>query len=217
MNAPHHPDWSVLSTDRRDRLTAALPLLLAAAEDGRGAGRAAWQFAVTAAELLDAGLRVIDLRWLVDRRLIDHAQEQSRSGGRRFRPDAGLAVSGRSCFLPTAAGLRFWDARPGQSAVPPGPGGSGQPHWDGRVRELTWRGLLVKRFRTPARCQELILAAFQEEEWPPRIDDPLGPGGGRQPPEERLHEAVRGLNRSQLAARVRFARDGTGQGVRWAA
>jgi hypothetical protein len=34
---------------------------------------------------------------------------------------------------------------------------------------------VVKEFKLPAPNQETILTAFQEEGWPPRIDDPLPP------------------------------------------
>jgi hypothetical protein len=93
-------------------------------------------------------------------------------------------------------------------------GSPGRPVWDARRRELRWDGKLVKRFRTPASCQECILAAFEEDGWPPQIDDPLPPGG-TQTPQDRLHDAVRALNGHQLDARIHFFRDGTGQGICW--
>jgi len=54
---------------------------------------------------------------------------------------------------------------------------------------------------------------FQEEDWPGRIDDPLCPN--RTDPQQRLHDTVRALNRHQLHKRIRFSRDGTGEGVVW--
>ena len=88
------------------------------------------------------------------------------------------------------------------------------PRWDFQLRELTIRGELVKRFKNPAPCQELVLAAFEEEGWPPRIDDPLS-GGDSSDDEQRLHDVVRNLNRNQARGRIHFSRDGKGQGVRW--
>ena len=86
------------------------------------------------------------------------------------------------------------------------------PVWDGRS---LWLGRkLVKRFGQPATSQTLILAAFQEQGWASRIDDPL-PGGDNVDPRERLKEAVRGLNRFQKNRLIRFFRDGTGKGVMW--
>lgn len=214
MDTSHPLNWATLSADRRARLTAALPLLQEALAD---AGPDPWPFAVTAAELTAAGLRVTDLRWLTDRGLVVHAEELThRAGRRRFAPDAGLAVTARSCFVLTAAGRRFCEGAPAAQVLAE-LGVTDRPCWDGRVRELTWRGRLVKRFRTPADCQEAILSAFQEEGWPPRIDDPLGRGVGRQAPRLRLRDAVRALNARQRDVRVRFAQDGTGEGVRWAA
>src|SRR5262245_14980341 len=52
-----------------------------------------------------------------------------------------------------------------------------KPHWDERARELWYGDVLVKRYRGPAKNADIILAVFQEEGWPPAIDDPLPSGG----------------------------------------
>ena len=56
------------------------------------------------------------------------------------------------------------------------PGGSSAaqliPRWDEVRRELAVDGQIVKRFRLPAPNQEAVLAAFEEEGWPPRVFDP---------------------------------------------
>jgi hypothetical protein len=88
------------------------------------------------------------------------------------------------------------------------------PRWDSRRRELHFRGLLVKRFRQPARNQELILATFEEDGWPYEIDDPL-PGDFKHDARERLHDAIKNLNRNHVRPIVRFRGNGTGQGIRW--
>jgi hypothetical protein len=62
--------------------------------------------------------------------------------------------------------------------------------------------------------QEAILMAFEEEKWPPRIDDPL-PGNADLLPKRRLHDTIKSLNRNQKNCLVRFMGDGTGEGVRW--
>jgi hypothetical protein len=72
---------------------------------------------------------------------------------------------------------------------------------------------LVKEYRQRAPNQETILDAFEEEGWPPRIDDPL-PRSTRIDPKERLHEAIRRLNH-QKARKILFSGDGTGEGVIW--
>ena len=56
--------------------------------------------------------------------------------------------------------------------------------------------LLVKRFKVPAPNQEMILAAFEEESWPVRIDDPL-PVHPCLAAKRRLHETITSLNRHQ--------------------
>jgi hypothetical protein len=90
------------------------------------------------------------------------------------------------------------------------------PRWDTARRNLLLGNQLVKRFRVPAAMQECILAAFEEDGWPPRIDDPLSPDGRlRQTRQDRLHDVVEALNGHQLDARIHFYRDGTGQGVCW--
>ncbi len=66
----------------------------------------------------------------------------------------------------------------------------------------------------PAANQEAILAAFQEEGWCPRIDDPLAPKLN-QDSKRRLHDTINSLNRNQKHALIRFLGDGKGEGVRW--
>lgn len=75
-------------------------------------------------------------------------------------------------------------------------------------------GSLIKQFIWPAENQELILAAFEEQGWPTRIDDPLPLRDGVCP-KRRLHDTIKCLNRKRIVAHIRFAGDGTGQGVRW--
>ena len=88
------------------------------------------------------------------------------------------------------------------------------PVWDPLRREFQVGDRVVKRFRLPSANQETLLMAFQEEGWPPRIDDPLPPRPN-QDPKMRLHNAIKGLNRHQKHRLVRFMGDGTGEGVLW--
>lgn len=88
------------------------------------------------------------------------------------------------------------------------------PTWDRDRQQLLVGKVIVKEFKVPASNQEAILAAFQEENWPPRIDDPLSPVPD-QDPKRRLHDTINSLNRNQKQALVRFLGDGSGQGVRW--
>jgi hypothetical protein len=90
------------------------------------------------------------------------------------------------------------------------------PRWDAECRELRWGAALVKRFREPALNQELILAVFEEEGWPARIDDPL-PNDPGCDPKQRLHDTIKRLNRHQANRLLRFRGDGSGSGVLWEA
>ena len=72
----------------------------------------------------------------------------------------------------------------------------------------------MKRYLVPAPNQELILSAFQEQDWAEYIDDPLLPRPGQRP-KPRLHAAIRCLNRNQLRPLIRFRGDGSGTRIRW--
>ena len=86
-----------------------------------------------------------------------------------------------------------------------------KPRWD-RARGELWVGKsIVKTFRQRAPNQRCVLNAFEEEGWPPRIDDPLSHKRDTDP-RERLSETVRGLNYNSM---VLFEMDGTGTGVLW--
>ena len=89
-----------------------------------------------------------------------------------------------------------------------------RPHWDRFQHELRLGRVIVKRFRRPAPNQELILAAFEEQDWPERIDDPL-PVSLEVDPRQRLHETIKSLNQCVASAALQFGGDGTGLGVRW--
>jgi hypothetical protein len=79
---------------------------------------------------------------------------------------------------------------------------------------LTVSGVLIKRFRRPAPVLDLILSAFQEEGWPPQLDDPIPPTL-EVDSVTRLHDATNRLNRTQKPRLIVFFGDGTGRGIRW--
>lgn len=90
-----------------------------------------------------------------------------------------------------------------------------RPSWNADLRELTFRGRRIKRFRQLAGNQVPILAAFEEEGWPRRIYDPL-PASRVIPARKRLHDTIRGLNARHVSRGViRFQGDGTGEGIAW--
>jgi hypothetical protein len=88
------------------------------------------------------------------------------------------------------------------------------PVWDAAQRILSVDGQVVRKYRVPAPNQEVILAAFQEEGWPQRIDDPLSVRGDLEP-RQRLNNTIKAINRHRLARVIRFLCDGTGKGVLW--
>jgi len=162
---------------------------------------------------------------------------------REFRPAGRLSFSESSCFVLTPSGADFAHQRlripisAQSAALPPvvterkgngsqasgvEPGfqlrqtrsGAPKPHWDADYHELRLGDQLVKVFKLPSPNQETVLAAFEEDGWAPRIDDPLAPEPDIDP-KRRLHDTIRSLNRNQKAKLIRFMGDGTGQGIRW--
>ena len=88
------------------------------------------------------------------------------------------------------------------------------PQWDAEYRMLCVGQCVIKEYRVPSPNQEAILAAFEEEGWPHRIDDPLSPHGDTDP-KTRLHDTIKRLNRHHKDRLIRFRGDGTGEGVFW--
>jgi hypothetical protein len=88
------------------------------------------------------------------------------------------------------------------------------PEWDAAEKVLSFNGVVVKQFLHPAPNQEIVLAAFDEERWPRRIDDPLHPNS-EQDSRRRLNDTIKCLNRNQANPVIVFRGDGTGTGVVW--
>ena len=90
-----------------------------------------------------------------------------------------------------------------------------KPIWNPARRELWLGDFLIKRYRQRPGNQERILAVFQEEGWPEKVDDPLPFVRGIDA-KKRLRDTVRTLNASHVTKNIlRFEMDGTGQGVLW--
>jgi hypothetical protein len=88
------------------------------------------------------------------------------------------------------------------------------PQWAAEYRLLRVGERVIKEFRFPAFNQIAILAAFQKEGWPHRIDDPLPPRNDIDP-KCRLHDTIKRLNRHHKDRLIRFMGDGTGEGICW--
>ena len=89
-----------------------------------------------------------------------------------------------------------------------------QPRWDSVLRELSVGSVIIKRFKQPAPNQELILATFEEQGWPTKVDDPLPPHAALVS-KQRLRATIRSMNHRQSRDLIHFFGDGTGTAIRW--
>ena len=215
--------------DRAPMMRQALALLLQAHEYATQLQCDAWEFAVEVGSFREAGLTNNDIRWLLLRGYVAHAWEATTGEQfrRTFEPRGGL-LGERSCFILTPTGLAFalGGAAGGPNGCAPPPGGAPprtppdaprrRPVWKKDHRALWFGPHLVKQFKVPAVNQEIILAAFAEEDWPARIDDPL-PQHASIDPRRRLHDTINSLNRNQRFPALHFSGDGTGQAICWEA
>jgi hypothetical protein len=189
---------------------SALAVLLEAGQCARHLGQESREFAVELPCLLAAGITPGAIRWLMHSGYAEHLVETTppKSGKRSFREAAGTALGASSCFVLTDVGtaLALRGAGPAAPAA--------KPTWDQDHRELCLGPFVVKRFTQAARVQETILAAFEEEGWPDRIDDPIPPSADLDPV-NRLRSAVNNLNRGQRPPHVRFGVCNCGSAVSW--
>jgi hypothetical protein len=171
------------------------------------------------------GLSPTELRWLAYQGYVDHAAQYRKGRVRTFRPEPTVRLTRRTCVILTDTGAAYArrlgcrETRLHSSTSHSRAGRPAHyltPRWDPARRRLSLGRLLVKQFRQPALNQELILAALEEEHWPPHLDDPLPPMKGIDS-KRRLHDTIRRLNRNQEHRLLRFHGDGTGHGVLWEA
>lgn len=207
-----------------------MSLLLEAHEYATELGQDVWSFAVELGVLRGARLSHSDIRWLSIKGYIDHACETTGvdDDERRFRRTGPILFQDKTCFVCTDEGVavarRLCGRTNEPSAVMPAPSvvrpaaraveAPAVPYWDHQRRQIRVGEYVVKEFKLPAPNQETILTAFEEEGWPPRIDDPLPPVPDVDP-RRRLHDTIKALNRKQRHQLMRFMGDGNGQGIRW--
>ena len=187
-----------------------------------------WQFAVPLSQLKESGLTQLDAQWLVAKGWLVSAKETTVPSDtlRVFRKVDRLHDAADVAMILTPAGREavqgLFERHPsdkGENAgasLPARAVRTSKPRWDVERRELSFKGKLVKRFRVPAVNQECILAAFEEEGWPSRIDDPLPPKDGLNAP-VRLYATLKSLNRSQANRLLWFHGNGNGLVVLWEA
>ncbi|MGD9857411.1 MAG: hypothetical protein AB7U20_20905 [Planctomycetaceae bacterium] len=210
-----------------DRTHSGLGLLYRAYHYAVDVCRDPWEFAVEIDELRASGMNHSDFRWLLCKGYLQHAREVpcSNSGRRQFASAQWLSFHAGSCFQLTETGLELAgslfrgaspisvlsrDNRRTEVVI----ACDTKPKWDGERHQFFVREQLVKEFKVPSPNQETILTAFEEENWPVRIDDPLSPtalADGKR----RLHDTIKSLNRNQKRSLIRFMGDGTGEGVLW--
>ena len=100
-------------------------------------------------------------------------------------------------------------------ATPPVTAVTVLPVWNKKSRELTFDGVLVKRYRTHANTQIAILDAFQKLGWSQNIPDPLS-SGRKWEPSDHTHNTLVRLNGCQQGpAHIKFGRDGDGKLIWW--
>jgi len=210
---------------RRGRV--ALEMLCEAALYAQDVDRRPWDFSLEIGVLRDSGLGDSDLRWLLCKGFLEHALEVKSTGShaRRFEPTTSLSFCRNSCFVLTQSGqdlacqelnerIRAHEELELDKTLPQKSPAEVKPYWDRDRQELRVGPHVVKQFKVPAANQEVILAAFQEENWPPRIDDPLPPHRDLEP-KRRLQDTIISLNRNHKTELLRFFGDGTGQSVCW--
>jgi hypothetical protein len=225
------PDSPAAPEELPASVRAAFVYLKEAHEAARHCGRSPWDFAVELRELqTKLGLSSIDLRWLVSMGYVTHAVEATKAGQKKrvFGKPGGLVFGDTSCFVLTAAGVSVASGihiglpeASGQSEQPTqllDGGDSAEPRtpaWDHELRQLRARGKIAIWFRRPAPNQETVLAAFEEDGWPPHIYNPLSPRDQDDDVQQRLHDTAIRLNRHRANDVVLFRLDGTGQGLLW--
>jgi len=184
--------------------------------------RSPWEFAIEIRQLQRTGITTEEIRWLIGKNLVDHAEENSSLGQvtRTFQSSGGFRLSEKSCLILTEFGVCAAEytidsirSKPVTASID-SENANVSPRWDTVRHELRLGNVLVKKFKWRAANQEAILNAFEEDGWPAHIDDPLTQDPNMNP-KRRLSDAIKCLNRKQQNSLIRFCGDGTGEGVLW--
>lgn len=209
---------------RYPSLRAGLDQLLEARQAAETLKLNVWTMAVEMSSLLALGCTTTQLRLLVGIGHLEHAEDVTDlfSAARSFQPENPMRFGPQTCFVLTDCGVQFLaslapvseTSADGHGEVVNGAKERRVPVWDAEARELRDGSRLVKQFRRPAPMLELVLAAFQELNWPHHLDDPLPPKHDVVP-SERLRDTVRRLNHCQHPHTILFSSDGLGAGIRW--
>lgn len=206
------------------KLMPAFAVLLEAIEYAEDLETDPWNFAVSISQLQSVNIGESSLRWLVLRKYVEQKRETTRTheSGRNFQSAGNLTFGKRTCFVLTQSGVNIARSIVDDHTVSPAKSSHTngfaaqrvQPQWDPETRELRLGGRVIKRYKWQAPNQEIILSAFQEDGWPPVIDDPL-PQKSDQDPTQRMQDTIKGLNRNHEYSVIRFHGNGAGDGIRW--
>jgi len=229
-------NFALGTTNLPNHIRDALAPLLLATHYANQLGSDRWEFAVEIDQLTTLGLTPNDFRWLVRSGMVTHQREVTLEGknGRQFQSAGDLTYCERSCFVLTDCGVQTAQQLHQATSVPPSvdskaiieqvlnngctqnvdSSSAHVPMWDSERKELRFDGAVVKHFKWVAVNQQAVLGAFEDDGWPPRIDDPLPPHED-QDSKRRLADTIKCLNRKQCHAVVHFRGDGTGEGVIW--
>src|SRR6266542_4195986 len=177
-----------------------------------------WDFPIELHNLLEAGCSVNTLRWLLRRGYAACSTlegEESAGAVRSFQDDSQFVLTDAGASLARALPPAMFQAPEGLTReVSSREAKFALPCWNHNPGELSFRGLLVKRFQNVASNQRTILDEFQRRDWSSQIVDPLPPDGGINR-KHRLHDTIKNLNRGHLQHLMRFHGADGGQAVGW--
>jgi len=196
----------------RPAIQAALTLLADGYDCARERNAKPAEYAIPAVQLREAGCNDTLLHWLVacrNVRPVDRKPAKAKPG------TATAEFSADTRFVITTSGIAVALRLAGEAAEPPR---IARPRWDALTGDLWLRGRLVHHFKNAASNQREILDAFQAEGWPTAIANPLKQERPtRDGRKQRLHDAIKNLNRGLAGSCLRFYGTGGGQRVGWRA
>jgi hypothetical protein len=229
VNGMEVRDLSAWLPGRSAKWLTGLSHLLEAACYAQDLGNSEWEFSVDCGLLSSAGLTMNDILWLLARGHLEYARSDADLVTQRklaCHKSAQPALATSSRFVLTTTGidlaLLVCQASPSCTKNDRSPithldsdeGSLVVPRWDCESRALWFGNAVIKEFKVPAGNQEAVLNAFEEDGWPPFIDDPLPPRTGIDS-KRRLHDTIIRLNRSHRHDFVRFHGNGNGLAAHW--
>lgn len=209
----------VMEARKRPSIGSALTQLLEANGLARALDRPAQEFCVRLSSLILGGSSAPAVQWLQNGGYVRQIHDRSKSRHAAVASKNG-AVDDHSRFVLTVGGLRLARLVQGRRAAVERKTrircnrSVHKPHWDSKQRELWLGDQLVKRFAVHATNQCLLMAVFQEEDWPVLVLDPF-PGGTHRVKRKRLNNVIERLNKGHAVSLIRFHSNGNGDGVWW--